>query len=92
MPVRPLPALLVLLPALLLTACGGSSSTVAASPPSAAASASASADSCSAKDLKTHTSGRLTLATDKPAYEPWFSKDDPTNGQGYEAAVGYAVA
>ena len=32
------------------------------------------------------------MGTDKPAYEPWFSDDDPTNGKGYESAVAYAVA
>jgi len=34
----------------------------------------------------------LTIATDSPAYEPWFSDDDPTNGKGFESAVAYAVA
>lgn len=32
------------------------------------------------------------MGTDKPAYEPWFSGDDPSNGKGYESAVTYAVA
>jgi polar amino acid transport system substrate-binding protein len=36
--------------------------------------------------------GKLTVGTDKPAYEPWFSDNDPTNGKGYESAVAYAVA
>jgi polar amino acid transport system substrate-binding protein len=36
--------------------------------------------------------GQLTVGTDKPAYDPWFSKNDPTNGHGYESAVAYAVA
>src|SRR5699024_815477 len=30
--------------------------------------------------------------TDAPAYEPWFSGDDPTNGKGFESAVTYAIA
>ena len=34
----------------------------------------------------------LTIATDQPAYEPWMVDDDPTNGEGFEAAVAYAVA
>jgi polar amino acid transport system substrate-binding protein len=38
------------------------------------------------------TAGTLTVATDSPAYEPWFVDDDPTNGQGFESAVAYAVA
>ncbi len=36
--------------------------------------------------------GVLTIATDSPAYDPWFSGDDPTNGKGFESAVAYAVA
>jgi polar amino acid transport system substrate-binding protein len=35
---------------------------------------------------------QLTIGTDKPAYPPWFSDDDPTNGKGFESAVAYAVA
>jgi polar amino acid transport system substrate-binding protein len=37
-------------------------------------------------------SGVLTVGTDSPAYDPWFRHNDPTNGQGYESAVAYAVA
>lgn len=80
-------ALLLLLPTLVLSGCGSSSKATVASPTGAAA-----AEDCSTASLKTRTAGELTLATDKPAYEPWFSKDDPTNGKGYEAAVGYAIA
>jgi len=29
--------------------------------------------SCAAGKLATHKSGVLTVATDNPAYEPWFS-------------------
>lgn len=36
--------------------------------------------------------GTLTVGTDSPAYEPWFADNDPTNGEGYESAVAYAVA
>ena len=36
--------------------------------------------------------GTLTIGTDSPAYDPWFSKNDPTNGEGFESAVAYAVA
>jgi polar amino acid transport system substrate-binding protein len=36
--------------------------------------------------------GTLTVATDSPAFEPYFVDDDPTNGQGFESAVAYAVA
>ena len=36
--------------------------------------------------------GVLTVATDKPAYPPWFENNNPANGKGYESAVAYAVA
>src|ERR1700733_13034361 len=36
--------------------------------------------------------GELTVATDKPAYSPWFEDNNPANGKGYESAVAYAVA
>jgi len=59
--------------------------------PSASASGSASGE-CAKSSLRLVTAGRLTIGTDKPAYEPWFSGDDPTNGKGFESAVAYAVA
>ena len=55
-------------------------------------SASASPASCSPKDLALKRNGTLTIGTDSPAYDPWFTKNDPTNGQGFESAVAYAVA
>ena len=36
--------------------------------------------------------GTLTVGTDSPAYEPWFADNDPSNGEGFESAVAYAVA
>lgn len=39
-----------------------------------------------------HTKGELTVATDVPAYPPWFENNNPSNGKGYESAVAYAVA
>jgi polar amino acid transport system substrate-binding protein len=50
------------------------------------------ADGCATADLQTLTDGKLTIGTDSPAYGPWFADDDPTNGEGYESAVAYAVA
>jgi len=58
----------------------------------AAPSASASADVCPAGALTTKTSGTLTIGTDNPAYEPWFSDNKPANGKGFESAVAYQVA
>ncbi|MFJ2825996.1 ABC transporter substrate-binding protein [Streptomyces sp. NPDC087263] len=56
------------------------------------AAASPSANTCDKGKLATETSGKLTIATDEPAYEPWFKDDKPANGEGYESAVAYAVA
>ncbi|KPI12965.1 ABC-type transporter, periplasmic subunit family 3 [Actinobacteria bacterium OK074] len=50
------------------------------------------AATCAKGDLDTQKSGKLTIATDEPAYEPWFVDDKPANGKGYESAVSYAVA
>jgi polar amino acid transport system substrate-binding protein len=41
---------------------------------------------------KTLTDGKLTIATGNPAYFPWVLDDAPESGQGFEAAVAYAVA
>ena len=37
-------------------------------------------------------SGKLTIATGTPAFEPWVVGDAPESGEGFEAAVAYAVA
>jgi polar amino acid transport system substrate-binding protein len=37
-------------------------------------------------------SGKLTIATGTPAFEPWVVGDVPESGEGFEAAVAYAVA
>ncbi|MEU7589740.1 ABC transporter substrate-binding protein [Micromonospora sp. NPDC049230] len=50
------------------------------------------APSCAKDSLPTRTPGKLTIATDQPAYEPWFAKDKPDSGEGFESAVAYAVA
>ena len=59
---------------------------------SGAPAGSASADSCSKANLSLHTAGKFTVATDNPAYAPWFVDNKPSNGKGYESAVAYAVA
>ena len=41
---------------------------------------------------QTYKPGKLTIATGQPAYEPWVMNDKPESGEGYEAAVAYAVA
>ncbi len=60
--------------------------------PSASTSTSESVDACAKESLQTHEAGTLTIATDKPAYPPWFVNDKPENGKGFEGAVGAAVA
>lgn len=55
-------------------------------------SASGGATTCAKGKLATRASGKLTIATDEPAYEPWFKDDKPANGKGFESAVAYAVA
>ncbi len=38
------------------------------------------------------TPGKFTVATGETAYEPYVIDDDPASGEGFEAAVAYAVA
>lgn len=47
---------------------------------------------CAVGQLPLKTAGQLTIATDDPAFEPWFSDNDPSNGKGFESAVAYAIA
>ncbi|MFD4597571.1 ABC transporter substrate-binding protein [Streptomyces sp. NPDC058464] len=56
------------------------------------ASSSSAGATCAKGGLATKTTGKLTIATDEPAYEPWFKDDKPANGEGFESAVAYAVA
>jgi polar amino acid transport system substrate-binding protein len=69
----------------LIAACSPESET--ASTPSASG-----ASSCSAESLQTLTTGKLTVATGEPAFYPWVIDNAPESGEGFEAAVAYAVA
>ncbi len=71
---------------------GTDAGTDATTEPTADATEDAAAAECSAETLETLEPGVLTIATDEPAYEPWMVDNDPTNKQGFEAAVAYAVA
>jgi polar amino acid transport system substrate-binding protein len=51
----------------------------------------ANAAQCTPSTMETHTAGTLTVATDKPAYPPYFENDEPENGEGFESAVAYAI-
>jgi len=76
---------LLLFVALLAAGCGSSDD-------STDTAASAAAASCKPGQLATEQQGVLTIATDKPAYPPYFEDEDPTNGEGFESAVAYAIA
>jgi polar amino acid transport system substrate-binding protein len=47
---------------------------------------------CTKQTVATRTPGRLTIGTGDPAVAPWFSRNRPENGTGFESAVAYAVA
>jgi polar amino acid transport system substrate-binding protein len=65
------------------------SSGVAAS----AANATPSLASCKTTiSSQEYAKGKLTVATDNPVYTPWFVNNKPSNGQGYESALVYALA
>jgi polar amino acid transport system substrate-binding protein len=69
----------------------GSSSTAASGTSSSASAVAASCGNSAIQD-QLFAKGQLTVATDKPVYPPWFANNKPTNGQGYESAVAYAIA
>jgi len=75
---------LLLLAALCVVGCGSSNDS--------STSASAGAANCKKGQLATEKQGVLMVATDKPAYPPYFEDNDPTNGEGFESAVAYAIA
>ena len=86
---------------MVLAACGSSDTEVTApisdGPTTTSASAetalaNAALDECAQENLTTITPGALTIGTDSPAYAPYFSDDDPSNGEGFESAVAYAIA
>jgi len=65
---------------LLLVGCGSSKDET-----------TATATACTPDKLPTKVKGTLTVATDKPAYPPYFEDDEPANGEGFESAVAYAI-
>lgn len=74
--------------ALTLAACGDDDETTTGG----ASAGAVSLDECTPDTLETNSAGTLTVATDKPAFPPYFEDNDPTNGQGFESAVAYAIA
>lgn len=71
-----------------LTACSSSS------PSGSGNSTSAALSICTKSGIQhlLFKPGVLTVATDTPAFTPWFVNNSPANGKGYESAVAYAVA
>src|SRR3954462_14983456 len=70
-----------------LAACAPADENTATTP-----SASASTNTCTPAAMQTKTAGKITIGTDNPAYERWFSDNKPSNGKGFESAVAYQVA
>jgi polar amino acid transport system substrate-binding protein len=79
----PVAIVLALVLALAALGCGTSKDETTSAP--------ATASSCTPGQLDTHTKGELTIATDKPAYPPYFVDEEPANGKGFESAVGFAI-
>jgi polar amino acid transport system substrate-binding protein len=86
---RATPALVVAA-ALALSACGSSNDNTSSS--TTPSSSTTAAQSCDKANLSLYKSGQLTVATDKPAYPPYFEDNKPENGKGFESAVAYAIA
>jgi polar amino acid transport system substrate-binding protein len=89
-------SLLALALVLVVVGCGGkkgdsSSGDTAGSTAAAEGGETADAAACTPAQMDTHTAGELTVATDKPAYPPYFEDDEPANGEGFESAVAYAI-
>ncbi len=65
---------------------------------------SATPDACAVENLTLVTPGKFTIGTDNPAYPPYFAPNadgtttapweigDPNSGDGFESAVGFAIA
>jgi polar amino acid transport system substrate-binding protein len=97
---------LVLGMVLLVAACGGAQESgeaadepappLATEPPDEVGSPSAEATTavaaCDPANLPLKQESTLTVATGEPVFEPWMVDDDPTNKQGFESALVYALA
>jgi polar amino acid transport system substrate-binding protein len=77
--------LLSMIAALVVAGCGGDDD-------DSEGGQEATAAACEPDQLQTKSQGQLTVATDKPAFPPYFVDNDPTNGKGFESAVAYAIA
>ena len=91
-------ALLVAVLALFTSACGSDEESGGETP--GLTGANTTVDACAKDQLQLKSPGQLTIATDNPAFPPWFQNanggpwnptKEPTK-MGYEAGVAYAVA
>ncbi len=64
----------------------------ACAPPVAEPAPTVDPSKCTKDALSTLYPGILTVAADQPAYPPWYKGDNPASGEGFEAALTYAVA
>ncbi|CAM2998151.1 transporter substrate-binding domain-containing protein [Skermania piniformis] len=83
-----------------MLALAGSLAAACAADPAPPAESSSTSDpagritsqmNCGPDSGKSVHPGVLTIATDDPAYPPWFVDNDPGNGRGFEGAVAQAV-
>jgi polar amino acid transport system substrate-binding protein len=63
-----------------------------ATPTTTAAPGTTLSEAAICAEGKTLTEGQLTVATGEPAFPPYVIDDMPESGQGFEAAVAFAVA
>jgi polar amino acid transport system substrate-binding protein len=74
---------IILALSLVIAACGDGSS---------GDTTTTASDACSTDSEALFAPGSLTIATGEPVFPPWMIDDDPTNGEGFESAVAYALA
>jgi polar amino acid transport system substrate-binding protein len=88
-------SLLALGLALIVAGCGGggssSSSSTGGGSTEGGGGETANASACTPSSMETQKAGTLTVATDEPAYPPYFEDNEPANGEGFESAVAYAI-
>ena len=82
----------VSLVALAATAAAGLAACGSTAGPSASGAAKPIACTYAGIQSALYQKGVLTVATDKPAYPPWFENNNPADGKGYESAVAYDIA
>lgn len=77
---------------LTIAACGSDDESDTTASTTAGGAATTAAQTCDKASLELVNDGVLTVATDRPAYPPYFEDDDPANGRGFESGVAYAIA